>query len=77
MPVVSASSLEPDAAQHLVLDLDGIARIEKVAVLKLGIANLLGGRMQRALFAESGDLGALAIVVCRHVGPRETREQES
>ena len=55
----------------------GLARIEKIAVLKLGIADLLGGRMQGAPVAESGDLGALAIVVCRHVGPWGAQEQES
>jgi hypothetical protein len=58
--------LDGDAAQHLVFDLHSIARIEKVAVLKLGITNLLGGRVQRALFAESGDLRALAIVPRAH-----------
>src|SRR5215469_11448427 len=63
--------LDRDAAQHLVLDLHSIARIEKVAFLKLDITNLLGGRVQRALFAESGDLRAPAIVACRHVGPGE------
>ena len=44
--------LDRDAAQHLVLDLHGVARIEELALPELRIADLLGRRVQRALFEE-------------------------
>src|SRR5215470_1276761 len=52
------SFLDGNTAQHLVLDLYDIARIEKVAVPKLRITHLLGRRIQRALFAERVNLRA-------------------
>ena len=58
--------LDRDPAQHLVLHLHDIARIEKSAFLKLRIANLLGRRIQGAVFGEGVGLRALAVVACRH-----------
>src|SRR5579864_8708764 len=68
------SFFDGNTAQHLVLDLYDIARIEKVVFPKLRIVHPLGCRIQRALFAQRVHLRALAIVVCRHV---ELRESES
>src|SRR6266481_1833301 len=44
--------LHRHAAQHLVLDLHDVARVEKLAVAKLRIVDLLGGRVQRTLLEE-------------------------
>ena len=58
--------LDGDAAQHLVLDLHDVARIEELAFLELRIADLLRGGIQRALF----DGGPRPSSACdRPVGP--------
>jgi hypothetical protein len=63
--------LDGDPAQHLVLDLDEIARIEKLAFPELRIADLLRCRVQSALCGEGISLRALRIVLCRHCKLRD------
>src|SRR5689334_16689782 len=45
--------VDGDTTQHLVFDLHSVVRIEELASLKLWIADLLGRRIERALFEES------------------------
>jgi hypothetical protein len=59
--------LDRDATQHLVLHLNHIARIEESTVLKLRIADLLGRRIQCAVFGEDVGLRELAGIACWHV----------
>jgi len=56
-----------DAAQHLIFYLYNIARIEESAFLKFRIADLVGRRVQGAVFGEGVGLRALAIVACGQV----------
>src|SRR5208282_2373018 len=65
--VCDRSILDRDAAQHLVFYLYNIARIEESAFLKLRIADLVGRRIQGAVFGKGVGLRALAIVACWHV----------
>lgn len=63
--------LDGDTAQHLVLDLYRIAGIEEVALVKLGIVDLVWRRVQRAFLEEGIGLCALLFVVLdRHGGIR-------
>ena len=56
-----------DAAQHLVLDLDHVVRVEERTVLKKRIGHVAGARMGGAVVAESFlTAGALARI-CSHV----------
>src|SRR5438552_3369884 len=54
------------AAQHLVLDLHDVARIEELAIVELRILDLPGRRIQRALFEQGPDLGMLAVAFGGH-----------
>lgn len=52
-------SFGPYAAQHLVLDLDQIARIEEILLEEQLVADVFRARVQRALLLERPDLGVV------------------
>src|SRR5947209_4145760 len=62
--------VDRDTAQHLVLDLNDVVRIEELVLVKLRIPNIFRDWVQRPLLAEGFDLQALALVRHGHGSPK-------